>query len=196
LYFGSFCELRDLLLKQILKRLSRVRGPSGGNRRRCGIRVRHRRSILLNRHPKFIKWAIVSRVFLSNPLGNRLHAFKPRAGIEKAALFAAVKFKLATRALPIQVRPGSQYRAAIRASCARYASHHARRSRPHLIWPWPRLRWTPLAPALFIFFVAVAVAALLILPLHQLSPRDAQSYSESRLAIVNSMSQTMFYQGF
>ena len=82
--------------------------------------------IFFDGHAEFVRGAGVFGIFGRDAFRDRLGAFKLRAGIEKAALFAAVQFELAlgTRALGIESR--SENGAAIGTSRARDGAHHAR----------------------------------------------------------------------
>src|SRR5690242_18262907 len=71
----------SLLLKKILERSSRVVRTAIRDRHsgRQSAGVTDRRSILLHRHAKFEKRAVVLHVLARNPLGNRLGTFKLRS---------------------------------------------------------------------------------------------------------------------
>ena len=111
---------------------------------------RRRRRILFNRGAKFVERAIVPLILSRNPLGDGLHAFKSRGGIEISALLAAMQFESAMRALALRVETRLQHRAAIRASRARDRADHARRARPDLF-----LSWVAFLVLTFFFFLGL-----------------------------------------
>ena len=98
-------------------RASLVRDGGGAAAANLGrLSVRSRRGVFFNGHAEFVKLAIVLRVLGSDALGNGLGALELRAGIEEAALLAAVQFKLALGTFAVGVEAGSQDRAAIGAA--------------------------------------------------------------------------------
>jgi hypothetical protein len=78
-----------LLLKQILKRRTRiVRTRAGG-----------RRGFFFARHANFVQRTVIASILFRDPLFHRLHALEAAAGIEIRALLARVQFKPALRTL-------------------------------------------------------------------------------------------------
>jgi hypothetical protein len=127
----SFVVVAVLLLKQILKRRSRIIRPQS----------RRSRSLLLPGHANLIQLALIPRILLRNPFLHRLHALEPAPRIEIRALFARMQLKAALRTLPI-ARRSLQHSSALRA-----ARNHSRSWQIH--GPWAHgmvpLRWTALA---------------------------------------------------
>jgi len=102
---GGHC----LLLKQVLERRPSIGGTQSG---RC-------RSLFLARHADFEQRAVVARIFFCDSFLDRLHAFKPAAGIEIHTLLAGMQFKPALGTLCLR-RHALQDRSALHA--ARYCS--------------------------------------------------------------------------
>src|SRR5207244_12886555 len=88
---------------------------SGGRRRARSVRlsIRRWRSIFFNGHAEFVKGTGVLCVLRRDAFLDRLGAFELRAGIEKAALFAAVQFGLAFGALPVGIESRCEHSTAI-----------------------------------------------------------------------------------
>jgi hypothetical protein len=162
----------ELLLEKIVESLActalawRRSWRGAGSRRLC---VGSRRRIFFYRGAKFVKFAVVFPIFRRDAFRNRLRAFKLRAGIEIAALFAAVQFQLALGARSVRIEARRQHRPAIRAPRARHGSHHARRARPELIGSArPARRWLAVVRFIFLFaFFRVAVPAVTVLSIHK-----------------------------
>ena len=109
-----------------------------------------------------------------------MRAFELDTGIEEAALFAGVKFKLAFWACAIGVEAGGQDGAAICAAAASDGAHHSRRA------------WTELVRAsraaggrfaimmnfrFFVVFFRVAITAVAVLSIHErLRPSISTDY--------------------
>src|SRR5262249_54454943 len=127
--------------------------------------------VLFDGHAKFVKLAAVFAVFGRDPLGHRLHALKFGAGIEIAALFAAVQFGIAlgTGAAGIEAR--SEDRAAVGAARACDRADHARSARAQMIILSARTaRGRPLlGTGLSVFFFGIAVTAMAVLTIHNAS---------------------------
>src|SRR5438552_1305284 len=162
-----------LFLEEVFEGLARigVARRSGGRRRARSVRlsIRRWRSIFFNGHAEFVKGTGVLCVLRRDAFRDRLGAFKLRAGIEKAALFAAVQFELAlgTRALGVESR--SENGAAIGTSRARDGAHHARRAGAELVGA-ARTAGGRLAVVRFVFFIGffrVAVTAVTVLSIHK-----------------------------
>jgi hypothetical protein len=133
-----------------------------------GLGVRSRRSVFFNRHAKFVKLAIVPRVFGSDPLRDGLGAFELRAGIEEAALLATVQFKLALGAFAVGIESGGEDSAAIGAATARDRADHARGARAELIRARAALRRLAIVPLFSFFaFFRVAITAVTVLSIHK-----------------------------
>lgn len=161
-----------LLLEKIVECLPRIavaRRRSGRGTGSGGLCVRSRCRVFFHRGAEFVKFAVVLPVLWRNAFRDRLRAFKLRAGIEVAALFAAVQFQLAFRARSIRIETRRQHRTAIRAARACHGSHHARRARPELIRsPWPARGWFAVVRFFFfLVFFRVAVPAVTVLSIHK-----------------------------
>src|SRR5882672_4652013 len=94
-----------------------------------GLRVGCGRSVFFDGHAKFVKRAGVFRVFGRNAIRDRLRTFKLRAGVEEAALLAAVKLEIALGTLTVGIETRSEHRAAIGTTCACNGADHARCAR-------------------------------------------------------------------
>src|SRR5580700_2050499 len=165
-----------LLLEEILEGLARVVGTPRSGSNRGSYSVVHQGRIFFDGHAEFEKRAIVFRVFFGDALGDRLRAFKLLAGIEVNALFAAVQLGVATRTLTIRIEARHQHRAATGTARPHHGSHHAGGSRAHhfLLGAGLALGTRVAVGAVssvpfLVFGVAVAVAPLLILPVHRTS---------------------------
>ena len=100
---------RRLLLEEVFKsgpRIVRARGSRGS----CGAicRVSNRGRILLDRHAKFKKCAVVLAVFFRDTFRNWLRALKLLSCIEVDTLLAAVQLGMAAQAFAIRIEPGRQ----------------------------------------------------------------------------------------
>src|SRR5713226_1047956 len=124
-----------LLLEKVLEGLAGVvvarRGRRGG--RSSLLRVGSGCGVFFHGGAKFVEGAVVLRVFGCNALRNRLRAFKLRAAVEEAALFATVQLESALGTLAIGVEAAGEHRAAIGTARAGHGADHARRSRTELI---------------------------------------------------------------
>src|ERR1700736_939491 len=142
-----------LLVEEVLKGLAGVvvagwrRGRGGGS----FLGVGGGGGILFYRGANFIEGAIVFRVFGRDALRDWLGAFKLGAGIEEAALFAAVQFHLTFGTFSVGIEAGGEDGAAVSTAGAGYRADHARGARAELIGAWAALRW----PA--VVTVAIAV---------------------------------------
>ena len=129
--------------------------------------------VLLYRGSEFVEGAIVFRVFRSDALGDGLRTFKLGAGVEEAALLAAVQLELAFGAFSIRIEAGGENRAAVGAAGAGYGADHARGAGTELIGAGAALR----GPAIMIVTIAVrfflvvffrvAIAAVTVLSIHK-----------------------------
>jgi hypothetical protein len=167
---------RALFLEEVLKRLPGVQRARwgywrGGNV--VGLRVGGRSGVFFHRGSEGIKRAIVFYIFGSDALRDGLRALEAHAGIEEAALFAAVQFKLALGASPFGVEAGRQHCAAIRAARARYRADHTRGAGTELIGA-ARTTGRRFSRLFFFFFVLrVTIAAVIVLAIHTcLFPSD------------------------
>jgi hypothetical protein len=163
---------KKLLLEKIFESLACIVVTRWRSRRGTGSRwlcVGSRRRVLLHSRAKFVELAIVLRVLRRDALRDRLRAFKLRAGIEIAALFAAVQFQLALGACSVGIESRRQHRPAIRAPRACHGSDHARRAWPELIGSArPARRWFAVVRFIFLFaFFRVAVPAVTVLSIHK-----------------------------
>jgi len=75
---------------------------------------------------KFVEGAGVLAVFGRNALGDGLRTLELRAGIEEAALLAAVEFETAFGALAVGIEAGGEDGAAVGAARAGNGADHAR----------------------------------------------------------------------
>ena len=162
----------NLLFEKILERLACVirpdRGETRGSRRgRNGYRRGSR--IFLDGGAECVKGALVSSIFLSNPLRYGPGAFELRRSIEICALLAAVKLESATRTSALGVEPRLQHGAAIGTTRTRDCAHHTRSPRANLFLARAMFGW-----ALFFLFrgIGLHVAPVAILPLQKIPPGD------------------------
>ena len=106
-----------LLFEEIFERLAGIvgarRGWRGGGRYLRGLRVRRGCRVFLDGHAEFVEFAVVLGVFGGDAFGDGLRTLELSAGIEEAALLAAVKFELALGTLAVRVEAGGQDCAAI-----------------------------------------------------------------------------------
>src|SRR2546428_188094 len=91
------------------------------------------RSIFFNGHAEFVKGTGVLCVLRRDAFLDRLGAFELRAGIEKAALFAAVQFGLALGALPVGIESRCEHSTAIGTARAGDRADHTGRAGAELI---------------------------------------------------------------
>src|SRR5204863_3261240 len=139
---------------------------SRGNLR--GLLVGCRRGVLFDSGSKFVELAVVFAVLRSNALGNRLGAFKLRAGIEEAALFAAVEFGVAFGAGAGGIETGDKDGAAIGATRPGDGADHARSAGPKMIVLAARAAlWRLAFRTRFLFFVGIAISAMTVLTIHK-----------------------------
>ena len=126
-----------LLLEKVFEGLASVgmARRSGGRRGAGSVRlgIRRWRRIFFDGHAEFVECTGVLCVFRRDAFLNRLSAFELRAGIEKAALFAAMQFGLTFGARSVGIESRSEDRAAIRTARARDGADHTRRARAELI---------------------------------------------------------------
>src|SRR5580704_15009970 len=99
-----------LLLEEIFEGLAGVVMPGRSWGRGGGglLRVGRGSGVLFDGHAKFVELAIVLGVFVSDAFGDRLGALKLGAGIEEAALLAAVQVELALGAFAVGVEAGGE----------------------------------------------------------------------------------------
>jgi len=133
-----------------------------------GLLIGSWRGVFFNGHPEFVKLAGVLVVFRSDPLGDRLSAFKLRPGIKETALFAAVELGIAFGASAVGVEAGDQDRSAIGTAGARNRADHARGARTKMIVLPPRAAlWRLALRTRFFLFFGVAVTAMTVLTIHK-----------------------------
>ena len=130
--------MAGLLLEEILEGLASVGRPAGnGFRKRCGdlrgLLIRSRRGVLFDGGAEFVKLAIVFAVLGGDALRDGLRTFKLRAGIEKTALFAAMKFGVALGAGARGIEAGSENRSAIGTAGTGDGADHAGSAGPEMI---------------------------------------------------------------
>ena len=162
----------QLLLEQILEglagvRVARRRRGSGTGRRRLSIG--RWRGIFFDGRAEFVELARILRVFGRDALRDRLGAFELRAGIEKAALLAAVQFGLALGACAVGIEARREDGAAIGTARACDRADHARRARPELIGAArPAGGWLPVVRLILLLLLfRVAVTAVTVFPIHK-----------------------------
>jgi hypothetical protein len=131
-------RVRELLLEEIFEGLACVgRTAVGRLWNGCGdlrgLLIGSGRGVLFDGGAEFIKFAVVLAVFGSDTFGDRLRTFKLSAGIEEAALFAAVEFSVAFGAGAGGIESGDEHCAAIGAAGASDGSNHARSARAQMI---------------------------------------------------------------
>ena len=159
-----------LLFEEVFEGLAGVartrRRRSGGA---GGLHVRSGRRVFFDGHAEFIEGAVVLGIFGGNALPNRLRAFELRAGVEEAALLAAMELELAFGAFAVGIETGGENGTAVRAAGAGNRSDHARRAGAELIGTTRSARWRLFfvrALALLTLF-RIAVTAMTILAIHK-----------------------------
>jgi hypothetical protein len=163
----------ELFLEEVFEGLAGVRvawGSSWGRGTRGGrLSIGSWRGIFFDGHAKFVEGASVLGIFGRDAFLNGLRAFKLRAGIEKAALFAAVQFELTLGTCAIGIEPRGQDGAAIGTSRACDGANHARRAGAELIGAARAAggRLAVMRLVLFIAFFRVAVSAVTVLSIHK-----------------------------
>jgi hypothetical protein len=151
------------------------RSGSAVGRGRLG--VGRGRGVFLDGHAEFVELAIVLDVFRRDALGNRLGAFELGAGIEEAALLAAMQFEIALGAGAVGIETGREDRAAVGTAGAGDRADHAGSAGAELIHA-AGTAGRRFALAWFILFVAffrVAIAAVSILSIHKRLQQNANS---------------------
>ena len=134
-----------------------------------GLLVRSGSGVFLDGGAEFVEFTVVLAVFGSDAFGDRLGAFELRAGIEKAALLAAVEFGAALRAGALGIKTRSKDRAAIGAAGASDRADHARGAGAEMIVLSARATLGRFAfGASFLFFVGIAIAAMTVLTIHKI----------------------------
>src|SRR5690242_9919521 len=162
---------RPLLFEEVFEGLACVVGTWW--RRRGGttgsLRVRSRRGVLLDGHPKFVELAMVLGVFGRDALFNRLRALELRAGVEEAALLAAMQFKLTFGTLAIGIETRGQDSAAVGTAGAGDGSHHARGAGAELIGAARAAGWRLffVRALALLTFLRIAITAMTILTIHK-----------------------------
>ena len=150
-----------------------------------GLRVGGWRGVFLDGHAKFIKCAGVLPVFGRDAVGNGLRTFELRARVEKAALLAAVKLKIALRALAVGIETGGENGAAVGTARAGDRADHARGARAEVIILSARAACRGLAflpMFLLVLLFGIAIAAMAILTVHvrlRLTVRAGGNYQSS-----------------
>ena len=124
-------NVAELLLKKIFEGLAGVGRTAGSRLRKSGGDLRGLLigggcGVLFDGHAEFVEFAGVLAVFRSDAFGDGLRTFKLRAGIEEAALLAAVKLGVALGAGAGGVEACDQDRAAIGTARSGDGANHAR----------------------------------------------------------------------
>ena len=133
-----------------------------------GLLIRSRRGVLFDGGAEFVKLATVFAILGSDAFRDGLRALKLRAGIEKAALLAAMKFRVALGTGARGVEAGSENGSAIGAAGAGDSADHAGSAGTEMIVlpAGTTLRGLTFGAGL-LFFVAIAVAAMAVLTIHK-----------------------------
>ena len=133
------------------------------------LRVGSRRGVFFDGHAKFVEGTGVLGVLGRDAFRDRLSALELRAGIEEAALFAAVQFGLALGAFPVGIESGSEDGAAIGTARAGDRADHARSAGAELIGAaWAASgRLAIMGLVLLILLFRVAITAVTILSIHK-----------------------------
>jgi len=167
------CSDSGLLLEKVFEGLARVGWTAGGWLRKGGgdlrgLLIGGGRGVLFDGGAEFVELAIVLAIFWSDAFGDRLGTFKLRAGIEEAALFAAMEFGIALGAGAAGVEAGSENGAAIGAACTGDSADHARSARAEMIVlsAGTALGWLAFRAGL-LFFFGIAIAAMAVLTIHK-----------------------------
>jgi hypothetical protein len=165
--------MAGLLLEEILEGLASVwRTAGNGFRKRCGdlrgLLIRSGRGVLFDGGTEFVELAIILAVLGSDALRDGLRTFKLRAGIEEAALLAAMKFRVALGTGARGIEAGSENGSAIGAAGAGDSADHAGSAGTEMIVlaAGTTLRRFTFGAGL-LFFVAIAVAAMAVLTVHK-----------------------------
>jgi hypothetical protein len=161
-----------LLFEEIFESLARVERTRGRRFRHGGLlrglRISGGCGVFFDGHAKFVKGAGVLRVFGGDALGDGLRAFELRAGVEEAALLAAVKLETALGALAVGIETGSEDGAAVRTAGAGDRADHAGSARAEVIigsrTAGGRLFF--MRTLFFVLLFAIAIAAMAILTVH------------------------------
>ena len=134
-----------------------------------GLLVGRGGGIFFDGGAEFVELAIVFAVFGRDTFWDGLGAFKLRAGIEEAALFAAMKFGIALGAGALSIEARGEDRAAIGAAGASNRADHARGAGAEMIVlsAGAALRGLTFG-ARFLFFFGIAIAAMTVLTIHKI----------------------------
>lgn len=164
---------KRLFFEKIFESLARIeRAPRSSLRSSCslsGLRIARRRSVFFDGHAKFVERASILAVFRRDALGNGLRALKLSAGIEEAALLAAVEFEVALGTLAVGIEAGGENGAAVGAARAGDRADHARGARAQVIVLAARSALRGLfivTMFLFVLLFIIAIAAMTILTVH------------------------------
>jgi len=126
-------ELQELLLfEEVFEGLAsveRARRSGFGRSSLRRLRVAGGRGVFFDGHAKFVESAGVLSIFGGDTLRNGLRAFELRAGVEEAALLAAVKLEIAFGTLAVGIETGSENGAAVGTARAGDGADHARGAR-------------------------------------------------------------------
>jgi hypothetical protein len=127
-----------LFLEEIFEGLTGVRRTAGNGLRKSGgdlrgLLIGGGRSVLFDGGAEFVKLAIIFAVFGGDAFRDGLRAFKLRAGIEEAALFAAMKLSVALGTSAAGIETGREDCSAIGATSASDGADHAGRARAEMI---------------------------------------------------------------
>ena len=177
-----------LLLKKVVEGLACVQGARRGglgDGLLRGLRVGRWRGVFLDGHAKFVEGAGVFRVLRRDALGDGLRTFELGASVEEAALLAAVKLKIALRALTVGIKAGSEDGATVGAASTGDGADHARSARAEVIVLATRAasgRFAFLTMLFLVLLFGIAIAAMAILTVHvrlRLTVRAGGNYQSS-----------------
>lgn len=136
-----------------------------------GLRVGGWRGVFFYCGAEFVEGAGVLGVLGGDTFGDGLRALELGAGIEEAALLAAVEFEAALGTLAVGIESGGEDGAAVGAARAGDGANHARGARTEMIVLAARaaLRGFFVVTMLFLILLfAIAIAAMAILTVHVL----------------------------
>jgi len=162
-----------LFFEEIFESLSGVGRTAGYGLRKSGgdlrgLLIRRGSGVFFDGGAELVELAVVFAVLGSDAFENGLRTLKLRAGIEEAALFAAMKFGIALGTSAAGIEAGREDGTTIGATSAGDRADHARRARAEMIVLSARTALGRLAfGAGLLFFVAIAVAAMAVLTIHR-----------------------------
>ena len=144
-----------------------------------GLGVGRRRGVFFYGGAKFVESAGVLAVFGRDAFGDGLRTLELRAGIEEAALLAAVEFGVALGAGTAGVKASYEHRATISATRTGDGTDHAGSARTKMIVlsAGTSLRWFTFWAGL-LFFFGIAIPAMTVLAIHKFLRTLAERQNE------------------